>query len=245
MPIASKKFENSSVNRNMMSATTLTRCRSKPKSTAPMRLKSGSATMPPANPKSSPNGQIALTIAARTVPPTSAMRIAPFTRSAMRTPPISSVRTNSSVGRDATEPPTPRSTGGDGLPVAVTKPALTKPMKAMKSPMPTVMASFSCTGTASKIIFRRPVAASRTMITPLMTTSAIASGQLIEPTIENARNALMPRPAAKANGRRVTRPNSTVMTPAVSAVAAATALPERTVPSTSGVERMRGLRMTM
>ena len=48
---------------------------------------------------------------------------------------------------------------------------------------------------------------------PLMTTRPMASGQVTWPTTETARNELMPRPAAKAKGRRVTRPNSTVMTP--------------------------------
>jgi hypothetical protein len=78
VPIASKKFENSSVNTNMMSATTLT-LQVEAEVHGADEAEVGSATMPPANPKSSPNGQIALTIAARTVPPTSAMRIAPFT----------------------------------------------------------------------------------------------------------------------------------------------------------------------
>ena len=48
---------------------------------------------------------------------------------------------------------------------------------------------------------RRPVAASRTMMSPLMTTMPIASGQVTWPTTLNARNELMPSPAAKANGR--------------------------------------------
>jgi hypothetical protein len=56
----------------------------------------------------------------------------------------------------------------------------------------------------------------------------------------------MPRPAANAKGRRVTRPNSTVMTPAVSAVAAATWVKPRLFPSTSTPpERMIGFRITM
>ena len=131
-----------------------------------------------------------------------------------------SVITKITVGMVATEPKTPRPTGGDWL--AVTKPEFTKPMKAMKRPIPTVIASFSSIGTASKIMRRRPVAARITMSTPLITTSAIASGQVTWPTTVNARNALMPRPAANANGSRLTMPKRIVMTPAVSAVTAPT-----------------------
>ena len=95
-------------------------------------------------------------------------------------------------------------------------------MNAMKKPIPTVIASFSCTGTASKIIRRRPVAASSTINRPLMTTIAIASGQVTSWTTENAMKALMPSPAANANGRRETIPKRIVMTPAASAVTALT-----------------------
>ena len=245
VPIASKKFENSSVKMNITRVTPPTFARSKPKSTRPIRLRSGRPTMLPVKPKSCPNGQMRFRIAASTEPPTSAMRIAPLTRSAMSTPPISRVSTKSRVGREATDPPTPRSTGGEACFVEVTKPAFTNPMKAMNRPMPTVMASLSCTGTASKMSLRRPVAASRTMMTPLIMTSAIASAQVTEPTTVKARNALMPRPAANANGSRVISPNRIVMTPAVSAVAAATAPPGSVCPATSGVDRMIGLRITM
>ena len=54
------------------------------------------------------------------------------------------------------------------------------------------------------------------------------------------------RPAAKANGSRVTRPKMIVMTPAVRAVTAPTAPKSSTLPSTSGFPlRMIGLRITM
>jgi len=102
-----------------------------------------------------------------------------------------------------------------------TNPLSTKPMKAMNRPIPTVIAVFSCCGTALKIKRRRPVAASSTMMSPLMTTRPIASCQVRICTTLTARNELMPRPAAKANGRRATRPNSTVMKPALNAVTAA------------------------
>jgi hypothetical protein len=119
-------------------------------------------------------------------------------------------------------------------------------MKAMNRPIATVMASFSCTGTASKMSFRRPVAASSTMMTPLIITRAIASGQVTSWMTLNARNALMPSPAANANGSRVTRPNRIVMTPAVSAVAAPTAENASSLPAMSALpDRMIGLRITM
>ena len=63
--------------------------------------------------------------------------------------------------------------------------------------MPAVIASFSCIGTASKISVRRPVAASTTMMMPLMTTKPIASGQVSEPTTVVARNELMPEPGGE------------------------------------------------
>jgi hypothetical protein len=69
VPIASKKFENSSVNTNMMSATTPT-LPSRSRSHGADEAEVGDATMPPEKPKSRPNGQMALTIAASTVPPT-------------------------------------------------------------------------------------------------------------------------------------------------------------------------------
>ncbi|CAH0247305.1 hypothetical protein SRABI02_03088 [Plantibacter cousiniae] len=86
--------------------------------------------------------------------------------------------TNTAVGTVATEPSIPRPTGGEPAPVERTKPASTKPMNAMKRPMPTVIAIFNWMGTALKIMARSPVAARRTMISPLMTTSPIASAQV-------------------------------------------------------------------
>ena len=96
----------------------------------------------------------------------------------------------------------PSPTGGDGTPVDPMKPASTSPMNRMNAPIPAVIASLSSIGTASKISLRRPVAARITMMMPLMTTRPIASGQVSEPTTVVARNELMPRPAANANGSR-------------------------------------------
>ncbi|WP_460785091.1 hypothetical protein [Microbacterium tumbae] len=246
------------MNTIMTRATALTRWRSNAKSTSPIRLRSGMLSgeplragtvrlQPPALPSAAaPRCQTASTITASTVPETRPMSRPPLTRSATRAPVSSSVTTKSRVGTVATDPPTPRPTGGEAFPVAVTKPEFTKPMKAMNSPIPTVIASLSWIGTASKIALRSPVAASSTMMTPLIMTSAIASAQDTWPTTENATKALIPRPAAKPNGSRVTTPNRIVMTPAVSAVAAPTAGNSSARPSTSVVVvRMIGFRITM
>ena len=88
--------------------------------------------------------------------------------------------------------------------------------------MPAVIASFSCMGTASNTMRRRPDTARATMMSPSMTTKPIASGQVRLPTTEVARNELMPRPAAKAKGSRAMTPKAMVISPAVNAVTADT-----------------------
>ena len=150
-----------------------------------------------------------------TVPATRPMKMPPRTCLTSRMQVTSRVKTNTSVGTVLMEPvpPVPRPTGGDGSPVEPMKPASTSPMKRMNAPMPAVIASFSCMGTASKINVRRPVAASTTMMTPLMTTRPIASGQVTEPTTVVARNELMPSPAANANGSRAISPKRMVIAP--------------------------------
>ena len=119
-------------------------------------------------------------------------------------------------------PPIPRPTGGDGTAVEPTKPASMSPMNRMNSPIPAVIAIFSCIGTASKTSLRRPVAARVTMISPLMTTSPIASGHVSEPIRVVATNEFRPSPAANAKGSRETTPNRMVMTPAANDVTADT-----------------------
>ena len=257
VPMASKKFEKTRVNTSMSRVTKPTLAKSNEKSTAPTRLRSGTLTgdpvsagivrpQPPGWSTAEPRCQMASAMTASTVPTTRPMSMPPLSLSATSTDVRISVMTNSRVGTDATEPPIPSPTGGEFEPVAVTKPELMNPMKAMNRPIPTVIASFSSTGTASKIILRRPVAASSTMITPLMTTRAIASGQVTSWMTLNARNALIPRPAAKPNGSRVMSPNRIVMTPAVSAVTAPTAPKARVFPAMSSLpDRMIGFSTTM
>ena len=112
--------------------------------------------------------------------------------------------------------------------------------------MPAVMASLSCIGTASKMSLRSPVAASSTMMSPLMTTRPMASGQVSEPTTVVARKELMPRPAANANGSRATTPNRIVMNPAARDVVAETWANSSLFPVTSSaLDRMSGLSTMM
>ncbi len=61
----------------------------------------------------------------------------------------------------------------------VTNPASTKPMKAMKRPMPTLIACLRACGMACMIASRRPVATSTQISRPSSTMRPIASSQAI------------------------------------------------------------------
>ena len=135
-----------------------------------------------------------------------------------------------------------------------TKPASTNPISAMKSPMPTEMATLSWRGTAWKTASRNPVSTSTRIRTPSITTRPMASAQVICEATATARNALRPRPVAIASGKLATAPIAMVRTPATSAVPAAmaatplprTSPPPRYMPSTSGAKpRISGLSATM
>ena len=91
-------------------------------------------------------------------------------------------------------------------------------------PMPTLMATFIELGIALNTAVRKPETANRTMMMPSMTTKPIASGQVNPccPTMVTATSVLMPRPVAIPNGYFATTPNKMLITPAASAVAAAT-----------------------
>jgi hypothetical protein len=115
-------------------------------------------------------------------------------------------------GGDRTEAGCAKANRWRGLPGGTDEAGVDEP----DEPIPAVMASLSCMGTASNTSLRSPVTASSTMINPSMTTRPIASGQVSEPTTVVARNELMPSPAANANGSRAMRPNRIVMTPAAS-----------------------------
>ena len=109
--------------------------------------------------------------------------------------------TNTTVGQPLRNPPTPSSTGV-GPAGLRTKPASTRPMKVMNSPMPTEIAVLSWAGTARRTAVRNPVRTRTVMTMPSMTTRPIASAQVIcgSLAMPNATNALSPRPVARASG---------------------------------------------
>ena len=121
-------------------------------------------------------------------------------------------------------------------------------MVAMNMPMPTLMATFMESGMALNTAVRKPETASSTMMMPSMTTNPMASGQVRPccPTMVTATRVLMPRPVAMPNGYLAITPNRMLITPAASAVAAATCGMPRTTPSRSGlVPMISGLSSTM
>lgn len=93
---------------------------------------------------------------------------------------------------------------------------------------------------------RNPEAASSTITRPSITTRPIASGQVIIGARVAATSALMPSPVAIANGRLATIPNRMVITPAASAVTAATCGTPSTEPAPSApVPRISGFSTMM
>ena len=84
----------------------------------------------------------------------------------------------------------------------MTMPASTSPMIVMKRPMPIPIASLRSWGMALMTASRKPTRTSTVIARPSTTTTPMASGQLRRsaPTSEKATKALMPRPAASANG---------------------------------------------
>ena len=79
----------------------------------------------------------------------------------------------------------------------VTKPASTKPMRAMNRPIPTEIATLSCCGTAWKTALRKPVSTSTRITMPSSTTRPIASPQVDWRAIVLATNALRPEPGGQ------------------------------------------------
>ena len=135
------------------------------------------------------------------------IRIAPRTRrthrAMMRTTPMA----KTSTGQPVRVPPLPSWTGtvvwkASGM--RVTKPASTKPIRAMKRPMPTEIAIFSCWGTAWKTALRKPVSTRTRMMRPSSTIRPIASAQVDRVAMALATNALRPRPVASASGKLAT-----------------------------------------
>ncbi len=193
-----------------------------------------------------PTRATASTTMASTVVTRMPSRIAPRTRRATSTATSSRPTENTRTGQPSRAPPMPSSTGTGPTAVRRTNPPSTRPMSAMNSPMPTPMAVLSCSGTAVNTAVRNPVSTSTVMSRPSITTSPIAAGQDMVLAMPKATNALRPSPAASANGYRPTTPIRIVITPATSAVTAATVGTPRVAPFTSfAVPMMIGLSTTM
>ncbi len=80
-------------------------------------------------------------------------------------------------------------------------PPLANPMNRMNRPMPTPIERFSEIGTAFMIASRRPITTRMVIARPSSTITPIApAASRPFPVSENATIALMPRPAARANG---------------------------------------------
>ena len=128
------------------------------------------------------------------------IRIAPLTLRTINAMIRRVPNTNTTVGQPTRFPLTPRPTGTGPLAVRRTKPASTKPIRAMKSPIPTEMAILICAGTALKTATRNPVRTNTKMIRPSRTTRPIAAAHVIFDAMPTATKVLRPKPVAKASG---------------------------------------------
>ena len=166
------------------------------------------------------------------------------------------------IGHPTSCPPSPSSRGtADGLElvlpqttfgVLLTKPASTRPMSAIKSPIPTEIATLSDVGIALKTATRKPVRTRTRINIPSIKTNPIACSQVEFLAIETATKVLSPKPVASARGKLATAPISIVRIPATSAVPAATMMiafvlspPPMNSPAPSVVARINGLSATM
>ena len=131
-------------------------------------------------------------------------------------------KAKTTTGQPIRFPLSPRVTGTGPVLVLRTKPASTKPIRAINNPIPTEMAIFNWVGTARKTATLNPVSTRIRIIIPSRTTSPIASAQVIFVAIPTATKVFKPRPVAIASGKLATTPMRIVITPAIRAVAAAT-----------------------
>ena len=150
------------------------------------------------------------------------MRIAPFTFFTIKPIVRNSPRAKTTIGQPTRVPPSPRVTGTGPVPVRRTNPASTKPISAMKSPIPTEIAIFNWAGTALNTAVLNPVRTRMVIIIPSRTINPIASAQVICDAIPTATKVFRPKPVAIANGYLPITPIRMVNTPAMSAVIAAT-----------------------
>ena len=140
------------------------------------------------------------TATAAAVATTMPIRIAPLTFLTNKPIVRKSPSPKMMIGQPTRVPPSPRVTGTGPAEVRRTKPASTRPMRAIKSPIPTEIAILSCGGTALKTAVLKPVSTSTVMIIPSITISPIASAHDIFEAIPTATNVLSPSPVARANG---------------------------------------------
>ena len=154
----------------------------------------------PSAPTNGPILPTASTMIARIVVTTIERKIAPRTFSTHSTMTRARPKQNTSTGQPSRLPEGPRVTGTGPTWVRRTKPASTKPIRAMKRPMPTEMATLSSDGTAWNTASRNPVSTRTRITTPSMTTRPIASAQVIWVAMATATKALRPRPVARASG---------------------------------------------
>ena len=136
---------------------------------------------------------------ARIVVSTMPSSSAPRTRRAISQAVSTKPTRNTAIGSPCSGP----SPTGSGPALGfTTKPAVKKPMNAMKSPMPTLIARLSPSGTASSMAWRKRVSTSSVITTPSRKTIVIACGH-VSPrpaTSSNATTALRPMPGASAKG---------------------------------------------
>ena len=204
VPIVSKKSL-SMIEKVASTAVITPRCLTKPKSRRPKVEKSGSWTSvagscaapgvgKPFQPAKTPFSAMPRSVVSR-IP----SRSAPRTRRAMS----QAVRRKPTRKTMLGSPPRDPSPTGNG-PVAgfTTKPAVKKPMKAMKRPIPTPIARLSPSGTASIAVSRKRVSTRSVIASPSRKTTVIAWGH-VSPrpaTSSKATTAFSPIPGASASG---------------------------------------------
>ena len=129
------------------------------------------------------------------IPSSSALRVRRAISHAVNRKPI----TNTEIGSPRSGP---RPTGNGPVAGLITRPEVKNPMKAMKRPIPTLIARLSPIGTASMSAWRKRVSTSTVMTAPSRKMTVIAWGhESPRPaTRSNATTALSPIPAASANG---------------------------------------------
>jgi hypothetical protein len=201
VPIVSKKSD-SITESTTASAVAVPSTEKKSNEKAPTRPKSGVSTTP-SGIAAIPFPQIdrsfaSFTMTASTVETTIPISKAPLTRRATSAALRASPTTNTPIGHVVSSP----ASESGVAPVFVTTPAFTRPISAMKAPMPMPIARFRSIGMAFRIASRTPVSTSTVIRRPSTTMTPMACGNdsPFAATSEKATKALSPNPAASANG---------------------------------------------